>query len=145
MTQPRLGFLIHDIARLLREDFTQRAQSLHLTQAQSRVLLLLSVMEGCSQTALAQALNVRPITLGRVIDRLEAAGLVERRAHPGDRRALELHLSPRSKATMSRLFALARGTAERALHGLGTAEREQLFTLLEHVKRNLSEQAHAAA
>lgn len=143
MTQPGLGFLIHDVARLLREDFAQRARALKLTQARWRTLVILAKMEGCTQIALARALNVQPITLGRAIDRLEADGLVERRADPRDRRAVALHLTAHSRATVSKLFALGRGTQERALRGLDVQERERLFALLEHVKRNLSEPAPA--
>lgn len=139
MSHLGLGFLIHDVARLLREDFGLRARKLRLTQARWRTLLVLSKMEGCSQIALARALNVQPITLGRTIDWLEAAGLVERRADPRDRRAVELHLTAPSKATVARLLALGRSTSERALRGLDAREREQLFALLERVKRNLSE------
>lgn len=139
MTQPGLGFLIYDVARLLREDFGWRARAVKLTQARWRTLVHLAKMEGCTQIALARALNVQPITLGRAIDRLEADGLVERRADPRDRRAVALYLTAHSRATVSRLFALGRGTQERALRGLEAQEREQLFALLERIKRNLSE------
>lgn len=139
MSQPTIGFLIHDVARLLREDFAGRACELRLTQARWRTLMVLAKMEGCSQVTLARALNVRAITLGRSIDRLEAAGLVERRADPRDRRAVELHLTAPSKSTVARLLTLGRGTSERALRGLEPEEREQLLALLERVKRNLSE------
>lgn len=141
MSHPLLGFLIHDVARLLREDFAGRARELGLTQARWRTLVLLSKMEGCSQIALARALNVRAITLGRSIDRLVAAGIVERRAAPRDRRAVELHLTAQSKSTVARLLTLGRGTAERALRGLDPGERAQLQTLLERVKRNLGDAA----
>lgn len=144
MSQPLLGFLIHDVARLLREEFAGRAHELGLTQARWRTLVLLSKMEGCSQITLARALNVRAITLGRSIDRLVAAGIVERRADPRDRRAVELHLTAQSKPTVARLLSLGHGTAERALRGLDPGERTQLRTLLERVKRNLSEPAPQA-
>ncbi|NUN93252.1 MAG: winged helix-turn-helix transcriptional regulator [Verrucomicrobiae bacterium] len=143
MTQPGLGFLIHDVARLLREDFSLRARALKLTQARWRALVLLAKMEGCTQIALARALNIQPITLGRAIDRLEADGLVERRADPRDRRAVALHLTAHSRGIVSKLFALGRGTQERALRGLDAREREQLFALLDRVKRNLSDPAPA--
>lgn len=141
MTQSGLGFLIHDVARLVREDFSLRAGTMKLTQARWRTLVLLAKMEGCTQIALARVLNVQPITLGRAIDRLEADGLVERRADPRDRRAVALHLTAHSRAIVSKLFALGRGTQERALRGLDARERGQLLALLERIKRNLTEPA----
>src|SRR5436190_20361761 len=88
-----LGFLLHDVARLLRTRFDQRARALGLTRAQWSVLAHLSRQEGLNQSALADVLEVEPITLARLLDRLEAARLVERRPDPADRRARLLYLT----------------------------------------------------
>ena len=82
---PGLGFLITDLARLIRDDFTARMADIGMTQAQWRVLTHLARMEGCRQAELAEILEVAPITLARLLDRLEESGLIERRPRPGDR------------------------------------------------------------
>jgi MarR family transcriptional regulator for hemolysin len=81
------GFLLHDIARLMRKIFDQRARSLGLSRAQWQLLVHLSRHEGINQSGLAEILEIENITLGRLVDRMEEAGWVERRADPGDRRA----------------------------------------------------------
>ena len=83
----RFGFLLHDIARLMRKRFDARARESGLTRAQWQVLAFLRVREGVNQAALAEALDLEPITVGRLIDRMEEAGWVERRPDAGDRRA----------------------------------------------------------
>ena len=81
------GFLLYDAARLLRRDFERRAKQLGLTRAQWSVLAHLARNEGTNQAAAADVLEIEPITLVRLLDRLEAAGWVERRPDPNDRRA----------------------------------------------------------
>jgi MarR family transcriptional regulator, transcriptional regulator for hemolysin len=143
MPEPALGFLIYDVSRRMREEFTARAQALNMTQAQWRTLYHLASMEGCSQVSLARSLAVRPMTLARVIDRLEAARLVTRRPDRNDRRAFRLYLTPRSKATVEKLRALGVSIFERAARGIGPREREQLHGLLSRMKSNLAEPAIA--
>src|SRR3954447_25460282 len=89
-----LGFLLHDVARLLRTRFDQRARVLGLSRAQWSVLAHLSRNEGIRQNALADILEVEPITLARLLDRLEESGMVERRVDPNDRRARRLFVCP---------------------------------------------------
>ena len=74
-----LPFLLHDITRLMRRNFHRRAQSLGMTQAQYRALAHLARNEGTNQVALAEVLDIQPITLARIVDRLAECGLVERR------------------------------------------------------------------
>src|SRR5687767_13222468 len=92
-----LGFLVADVARLLRRSMDRRLQALGLTQAQWRAIIHLSRNEGMTQATLAESLEIQPITLTRLIDRMESAGWVERRMHPLDRRAVQLYLTSQSQ------------------------------------------------
>jgi MarR family transcriptional regulator for hemolysin len=133
------GFLLHDIARLLRKRFDQRARVLGLSRAQWQVLAHLSRHEGINQSGLAEILEIENITLGRLIDRMEEAGWVERRADRNDRRARLLYTSEKVAPVTERMRALAEETRNEALAGLATAEREALIERLIQVRANLSE------
>src|SRR5258708_15636731 len=91
MTQPSLdrsfGVLLHDIARLLRKRYEQRARPLGLTRAQWQVLAHLQRHEGINQSGLAELLELEPMTIARLVDRMEEAGLVHPLADPADPRA----------------------------------------------------------
>src|ERR1700751_1352951 len=110
MSHPELdrsfGFLVSDVSRLLRKRFDQRARTLGLTRAQWQVLAYLARYEGINQTGLADILEIEPITLARLIDRMEEAGWVERRAHPSDRRARQLYLTEKAEPIFARMRAL---------------------------------------
>jgi DNA-binding MarR family transcriptional regulator len=142
-----IGFLMNDAARLMRRDFERRARSLGLTRAQWQALFHLARNEGCNQATLADLLDVEPITLARVVDRLEASGLVERRPDPGDRRARLLFLGERAHPLLEELRALGAETRVVALAGISEEERHQLTRLLARMRANLSgrESATAAA
>src|SRR5882672_8468537 len=133
-----LGFLIHDVGRMLRTEFAARAVELRLTQTQWRAIAYLSRMEGCRQNELAEVIEVRPITVCRLLDRLAALDLIERRADPDDRRATRLFLTARAKAKVERLRSIADGISKRALTGVSAADREKLLDLLTYVRRNLA-------
>ena len=90
--QHELLFLLHDVARLLRVDADKRARAHGMTRAQWAILIWLERQPGISQKELAELLEVEPITVARLIDRLEARGMVERRPDPRDRRIWRLHL-----------------------------------------------------
>jgi MarR family transcriptional regulator for hemolysin len=90
--QHELLFLLHDVARLLRIDADKRARLHGMTRAQWAILIWLERQPGISQKELAELLEVEPITVARLIDRLEARGMVERRPDPRDRRIWRLHL-----------------------------------------------------
>ena len=90
-----LGFLLHDVARLMRKRFEQNARDLGLTRSQCQVLAHLARNDGIHQGTLAELLEVEPITLTRIVDRLEEAGLVERQLHRSDRRVRLLRLPRR--------------------------------------------------
>ena len=140
-----LGLVLHDVARLLRKRFELRARAadLPLTRAQWSVLAHLSRQEGLNQSALAQIMEIEPITLVRLLDRLQAAGLVERRPDPADRRIRALYLTPAAHPLLERIWTLAAVVREEAMAGLSEAEREQLMGTLLRLKGNLLEPAHA--
>lgn len=132
-----VGYLLSDSARLLRRRFDERARSLGVSRAQWQVLFALSRSEGTNQAGLAEALDVETITVGRMVDRLEEAGLVERRADPADRRAWRLHLTPRAHPLLAQLREVAEEVMAETLSGLSRAEEAVLTELLTRVRGNL--------
>lgn len=140
-----LGLLLRDAGRLFAKKFDQRVRRLGVTLAQCRVLGHLNRGEAMNQAELAELLEVEPITLARLIDRMEAAGWVERRADPTDRRAYLLFLSEKAKPLMTDIFAIAVEVQRDALVGLSPAETDQMFALLNRVHANLSDRSFAAA
>jgi DNA-binding MarR family transcriptional regulator len=133
-----IGFLLNDAARLMRKDFERRTRSVGLTRAQWQTLFHLARNEGCNQVTLADLLEVEPITLARVVDKLEACGLVERRPDPSDRRARLLFLGERAHPLLEQLRALGAETREIALAGISDDERTLLMTLLTKMRANLT-------
>ena len=136
-TDRTLGFLVADVARLLRRSMDRRLQSLGLTQAQWRAIVHLSHSEGMTQATLAERLEIQPITLTRLIDRMQSAGWVERRTHPLDRRAVQLYLTPQSQPILEQLHALGAATLHEATRGVTPRAQRQLLSTLEHLKHNL--------
>jgi MarR family transcriptional regulator, transcriptional regulator for hemolysin len=132
-----VGVLLVDVARLLRRNFNRRAQRLGLTQPQWQALARLSQNQGMNQACLADLLEVQPITLTRLIDRLEAAGWVERRPDPADRRVQRLFLTLKAEPLLDDIRALAAKTREEAMQGLSDRERRQLLQTLQTIKGNL--------
>lgn len=133
-----LGFLLSEVARLLRRDFDRRAQRLGLTRAQWSVLARLSHREGVKQAELAETLEVQPITLARQLDRLEAGGWVRRCPDPADRRARRLYLTEQAGPILDKLHRLGRETRAGALAGLDRDGRDRLRTALTRMKDNLT-------
>lgn len=137
------GFLFGTIARLIRRDFDRRLQHLGLTQAQWRTLLHVSHSEGTTQAALAEVLEIQPITLARLLDRME--NWVERRPCPTDRRAFQLYLTPAAQPLMRQIREIAIPTRDLAFAGLSEDQRELLTSLLTTVKDNLQRAEATAA
>jgi DNA-binding MarR family transcriptional regulator len=135
---PTLGFLIHDVARLLRKRFEQLSRDSGLTRSQWQVLAYLERNENIHQGGLAELLEVEPITLGRIVDRLQEFGLIERRSHPSDRRVWMLRLTPRAKAKLDELHRLGDETRSEALAGISEPDRDHLLTTLTALKANLT-------
>ena len=132
-----LGFLLHDVARLMRKRFEQNARDLGLTRSQCQVLAHLARHDGIQQSTLAEILEVEPITLTRIVDRLEQMGLVERRAHATDRRIRLLRLTGAARPLLAEIFAIGAQTRGEAMKGLADEDRERLFEILSSMKANL--------
>lgn len=98
-----LGFLICDVARLVRRSFNSRARDTGLTQAQWQAMFVISRNPGINQVGLADLLEIHPITLTQQVDRMEAAGWVERRPDPRDRRAMRLYITAKGRPILERL------------------------------------------
>lgn len=133
-----LGYLLGDIARLMRRRFDEMSRDLGVTSAQWRVLFTVSRNPGVNQGALAELLEVEPITTCRMVDRLEQAGLVERRPDPKDRRAWQLFLSDNAIPLLDRLKELGSELQLRALEGLDQQNIEALESHLQMIRNNLS-------
>ena len=134
-----LGFLVHDVARLLRTRFEQNARGLGLTRSQWQVLAYLGRNEGIQQGALAELLEIEPITLTRILDKPQTLGLVERRQHPRDRRVWQLYLTPKAGPLIEQMRRVGALTREEALQGISEADRERLIRILTDMKSNLVE------
>jgi len=132
------GFLLHDVARLLRKRFEQNARGSGLTRSQWQVLAYLERNEGIQQGGLAELLDVEPITLGRIVDKLQSMGLVERLPHPRDRRVWLLRLTEQAKPKLAELKVLGDRTRGEALIDISEVEHEQLMKLLTTLKSNLA-------
>lgn len=137
--ESRFGFNLSDAARLLRRDFDRRARDLGLSRSRWQLLWKLSKNEGIKQAALAELLDVAPISLTRQLDRLQEEGLVERRADASDRRCYHLYLLPKARPLLQQMEALALETRAVALSGFSEAEVQQLVDALLRVRNNLSE------
>lgn len=134
-----LGFLLGDCSRLLRKRFDRLARSLGLTRAQWRVIGILRRHEGVNQAALADLMEVEPITLGRHLDRLAEAGWLERRPDPGDRRVWRIFLTDKAQPVLTEMEEIADAVRGEAFADFTSAERDQLITGLQRVKRNLAD------
>ncbi len=138
-SEPTLGFLVHDVARLLRKRLEQRARAagIGLSRAQWQVLANIARCEGINQAGLASILDIEPITLVRLLDRLEAMGFVERRLDPKDRRQRNLFLTQSAVPELERVRELGAAVREEALAGLGDQARKLLLAQLGCIKTNL--------
>jgi DNA-binding MarR family transcriptional regulator len=134
-----LGLLMGEVLRLLRTDFGTRAAGTALTPALSRLLFHVSRDEGGRQTDFAERLELTPVTIGRMIDRLERQHLVRRVADATDRRASRVYLGRQAPAMLARLQQIASETNDRAMGGFSAAERAALLAALRRVRANLQE------
>ena len=132
-----VGFVISDVARLLRTVFDRRVREVGLTRAQWLVLTRLHRRPGASQSELAEMLEVEKATAGRMIDRLEANGWVVRKPDPFDRRINRLYLTNEAERTHKAIRPIAEGTVNDALAGLSDRQRATLTDLMGRVKSEL--------
>ena len=131
------AFVLNDVARLMRTYADQRARQLGMTRAQWAVLARLEHNEGLKQTELAEMLDLQPITLTRLVDRLCASSLIERRADPGDRRVKRLYLTAQARPLMDRLAELGNDLMGSVLEGFDAKAIERMIGELSGVKENL--------
>jgi len=132
-----LAFALHDVARMMRTYSDHRAREVHMTRAQWAVLGKLRRHEGLKQRELADLLDLAPISLARLIDKLTASGLVERREDASDRRANRLYLTPDAAPTLARLDDLGEAVMKRALDGLDDETISRMRAGLEKIRSNL--------
>ncbi len=133
-----IGYLMADNSRQLRRAFDERVRALGVTGPQARLLLTLSRDGGQNQGFYANRLDVEPITLCRMVDRLEEAGLIERRRDPSDRRAWRLYLTKRANDQVNRLGAQIDDMVEEALAGMDDTSRQEFTRMLTLIGNNLS-------
>ncbi len=139
-----LLFLLHDVARLLRVDADKRARLHGMTRAQWALLIRLERQPGISQKELSELLEVEPITVARLIDRLEARGMVERRPDPRDRRIWRLHLLPPAHDVLREIDDQRADMTRMVTAGIDENSIEIMTEALVRMKVTLTQEVHAA-
>jgi len=139
------GFIVHDVARLLRTTFDRRVKSLGLTRSQWWVMNHLFRNDGATQSELAEILDVEKATLGRLLDRLEQKGWIRRKADAGDRRAKRVFLTEEVEPALKAMRAAAAELRRDALAGLSTEDQRRFVDALLAVKANLGRMDNGAA
>lgn len=132
-----IAVLMADVSRMMRRAFDERARTIGVTRPQWQVLTVLKRHEGINQGGLAEHLDVEPITLCRMVDRLQEADLVERRKDPADRRVWRLFLTEKAKELSAELKPLGMQVLSDSMQGLSEADREILFESLSCIRKNL--------
>jgi MarR family transcriptional regulator for hemolysin len=138
VASPTLGFLLHEVARLLRKRFEQNARGSGLTRSQWQVLTYLAQNEGINQARLAELIEIEPITLGRIADKLETLMFINRNPHPTDRRRRLLHLMPAARSRLEQAGEYGEVTHREALAGVPETDRQHLLKTLQALKENLT-------
>jgi DNA-binding MarR family transcriptional regulator len=131
------GYLLNDVTLLFRKHFDRRAVKFGLTRAQWRATKALYRYEGLRQNELADYLEMEPIAVGRVIDRLQASGFVERRADPRDRRAWRLYTTEQARAVIDDMESIALGLRLDATRGIAHEDMLKMMAVLGQIKDNL--------
>ncbi len=132
------GFLVNDVARLLRTTFDRRVRALGLTRSQWWVLTHLFRQDGITQSDLAEILDIEKATLGRLLDRMEAKDMVRRQTDDNDRRAKRVYLTAEVESSVQTMRTIAAEMRRDALFGLSRSDREQFVDSLITVKENLA-------
>lgn len=134
----RLGLLLHDASRAMRKCFDERARALGLSSAQWRLLVNVLREGQATQARLAELLEIEPISVSRLLDRMEALDWVKREAHPTDRRVRVVVPTDKAQTTVAEIRAMAAEVYAEALVGLSDPQREALVVGLNTIIRNLS-------
>ena len=139
-----LLFLLNDVARLLRVDADKRARAHGMTRAQWGILIWLERQPGITQKELAEFLEVEPITVARLIDRLESRGMVERRPDPRDRRIWRLHLSLSAHLVLRDINRQRAEMTELVTQGVDETNLTIMIEALVRMKVTLTRDSHPA-
>jgi len=140
--EDNIGSMLADISRLIRRAFDERARNIGVTRPQWQVLTVLNRHEGTNQGSLAEYMDMEPITLCRMVDRLQEAELVERRQDPADRRAWQLFLTPKARDLLQALQPLGVEVMAMALDGITQDERDALRRSLDRIRQNLARRSN---
>ena len=134
------GFLVHDVSRLIKRRFERRARQMGLaiTRQQAAVMLNIAGNEGVSQAEVATWLGIEPIALVRMLDKLHEQGLVERRAHPTDRRVRTLWLTPTARPVVTQILAINKAIRDEAFAGMPPHTCDTVIDILDGIKDNLA-------
>lgn len=138
----RFAYLIHDVSRLRRSMFDRWLNPHHITRSQWWVLSFLTRQDGLPQSELAKELDVGKVALGALIDRLEAAGFVRRRADKKDRRVKRVFLTPRAEGLLKTIRRANQDFNDKVLTGIPMTDLQIAGTTLDHLKRNLLASIH---
>lgn len=145
--QRYFGFLLKDVSRLSAKNFERHSseRGLGLGLAQCKVLIHLQRNQGVTQVQLAALTDTDPMTLVRILDRMEDDGWIERRPDPADRRVRRLHLTVKAAPITRQIWTIADRARAEAFEGLDEADQEQLFGLLQRIHDNLARRVPGAA
>jgi len=132
-----LGIEVYETSRSTRRYFDRRARALGFTQAQWRALFRLDANPGITQAGLADLLDMQPISLARILDRMVAGGLIERRPDPNDRRAVKLFLTPAASPILKVLHEIANELRVAATKGIPPEEQERIIAGLRLIRSNI--------
>ncbi len=132
------GFLLKDVSRLYTQRFEQRAGALGLTLPQCKALVHLAEREGISQAQLSESADIDPMTLVRILDRMESDGWLERRSDPADRRARRLYLKAKGRPLVDVIWQLGDLTRGEAFAGIPRQQAEHLIALFETIRNNIA-------
>jgi len=135
-----IPFCVSWLARVMRTRFDARARSMGLTRAQWSMIAAIRLSPGLMQAELASQLEINSVTAGRIIDKLEAAGWVERRADPADRRAYRMYLRDKAQPTLASLGEIAAEELAVAMRGISAEEQAVFLDLLKRTIANLTGQ-----
>jgi DNA-binding MarR family transcriptional regulator len=129
-----IALAMHELTRLIRREFEARMRRAGFTEGQMRTLWHLERNQGISQARLAEILETQPISLVRVLDRLESAGLIERRPDPRDRRAVQLYLLPAAAAVMDTFKEIGHEINEAMRNRIGQADMDHFYATLQRMR-----------
>jgi MarR family transcriptional regulator for hemolysin len=136
--QRTFGYVLKDTSKLYVQRFEERARELGLTLPHCKALVYLARSEGISQVELGSAAEIDPMSMVRILDRMELEGWVERRADPNDRRARRLYLKPKAKHLLEAIDQVSSATRDEALAGFTSQEADLLIAALEKVRHNIA-------